>query len=241
MDFFPWPSFCCWCIYETTRAPTSSSLLMNGRSSRAPPLEGSLTTHVGKFPSTHSRNFPGCFLSAVLSFHQTSIKVKPHTRTRAGNPKTAARHPQNTSSASSSWLGGLQQTPTRISFLLSSAIGLLLTVETSCHCPCTDFTLLSSHLGGKVTSRGIWVGGKEWEKEQIFLGFGKYFLWSTGIYSGFTWTEWPETAEWTRCCQRHRAHMWLKNSPDNHSRHMVDIRYLFLKNKTWNLSAWTLP
>ncbi|KAF1479715.1 von Willebrand factor A domain-containing protein 3B, partial [Eudyptula minor novaehollandiae] len=56
----------------TTTSPTSPSLFVNSRSSKAPPLAGSLTSCVRKLSSTHSRNLLEHFLSAILYFQQTS-------------------------------------------------------------------------------------------------------------------------------------------------------------------------
>lgn len=53
------------------------------------------------------------------SFQETSGKLKPPTRTRRNDYETSARHLSNSSSAASSWLGGLEQTPTRNFALLA--------------------------------------------------------------------------------------------------------------------------
>ena len=62
----------------TTTSSTSPSLLVNHRSSEAPPLVGSLTSCVRKLSSsTHSRNLLDCFLSAVLYFQQYLVSWSP--------------------------------------------------------------------------------------------------------------------------------------------------------------------
>ena len=95
----------------TTTSPTSPSQLVNSRASKAPPLVGSLTSCIRKLSSTHSRNVLGFFLSAALYFQQVSGKLKSPMRTTASDWEPSASLLQKTSSAASSWLGGLKQTP----------------------------------------------------------------------------------------------------------------------------------
>ena len=74
----------------TTTSPTSPSLLVNSKSSAAPPLAGSLISCVRKLSSTCSRNLLDSFLSAVSYFWQMSGKLKSPTRTSASNCETSA-------------------------------------------------------------------------------------------------------------------------------------------------------
>lgn len=76
----------------------------NNRSSEAPSLVGSLTRSVRNLSS---RNLLDCFLSSVTSFQQVSGKLKFPTRTRTSDCETSPSCLKNISSASSSWVSGL--------------------------------------------------------------------------------------------------------------------------------------
>jgi len=66
----------------TTTSPTSPSLSVNSRSSKALPLVGSLTCCLRTLSATHSRNLLACFLSAVSYFQQMSVKLKSPTENK---------------------------------------------------------------------------------------------------------------------------------------------------------------
>lgn len=90
-----------------------------------PSLVGSLITCVRKLSSTHCSYRLVCFFSVVLYFQQTPGKLKSPMRTSSSNHDNSPRYLYNISSAFSSWLSGIEHTPTIISPLLAFLLILI--------------------------------------------------------------------------------------------------------------------
>lgn len=103
-----------------TTSPTSPSLFVNTRSSETP---GKIICHLCQEVIFHAPQEPLRSFPFYYTVFPTDIgKLKVPMRTRSGDLATSANCP---SSATSSWLGGLQYTPHRISTLFAFSLILM--------------------------------------------------------------------------------------------------------------------